>query len=113
MIVINQCKITSRNIVTKRDYWFLQFPFEIHFGWISAAFVLNLNIVAVDLNASSGTQLILAAVSLFILAFAALACIGLKTPQFTLPWVVVWATVSRAYTLYYLCQMKMTASDLI
>ena len=96
MIVINQYKLTSRISVKKRDYWLLQFPFEIHLGWISAAFALNLNIVAVDLNASAHTQVIVAAACLAILGFVAFACLGLKTPQFTVPWVVVWATVSQS-----------------
>jgi hypothetical protein len=93
-ILVRQYRIISRESVSKTDYWLLQFPFEIHCGWICAAFALNLNIIGVALDASASTQVAVASVSLVVLAFSSVACIGLKMPQFTLPWVVVWATVS-------------------
>lgn len=99
VIVVGQYHIRTeqveRNkIAVRSDYWLLQFPFDVHLGWICAAFVLNLNIVAVDLGSSADTQVVCAAISLVALVLVALACLGLKRPHFTLPWVVVWATVS-------------------
>lgn len=85
----------STTNVKPSDYWMLQFPFEIHLGWISAAFALNLNIVAVDAGASADAQVIVAAISLVVLALVAFAGLfGVKRPQFVFPWVAAWATVS-------------------
>ena len=102
MIALRQYKVTTihlsqsnAEIWKRRDYWLLQFPFEIHLAWISAALVLNTNIVVVGVGASAKTQVIVGAVSLVILAFAALSCLFVANrPQFTVPWVVAWATVS-------------------
>lgn len=99
VIVVRQYQIRTEQIernktVVRSDYWLLQFPFDIHLGWICAAFVLNLNIVAVDLGSSAKSQVVCAAISLAALGMVALACLGLKRPHFTLPWVAVWATVS-------------------
>lgn len=94
-ILVRQYGIIYKESISKTDYWLLQFPFEIHCGWICAAFALNLNIVGVASDASAAAQVAVAAISLVALTFAAFACIGLKIPQFTLPWVVVWATVSE------------------
>ena len=102
LIVIVICQyrlISTYNETTTNvkgsDYWLLQFPFEIHLGWISAAFALNLNIVAVDAGASADTQVIVAAVSLVVLALVAFACLfGVNRSHFVLPWVAAWATVS-------------------
>mmetsp|Transcript_16766 Transcript_16766/g.34143 ORF Transcript_16766/g.34143 Transcript_16766/m.34143 type:complete len:322 (-) Transcript_16766:195-1160(-) len=102
-IVVGQYKVvtklsergTSNGPVTRSNYWLLQFPFEIHFGWISAAFALNLNILLVNSGVSSGAQSLMAGISLALLALMALVCLFLiKRPNYTLPWVVVWATVS-------------------
>jgi len=111
MIVTNQYKIRNErfenNVVWKRsDYWLLQFPFEIHFSWICAAFILNLNIVGVDLGASADTQVIIAAISLLILALGAWTCLRLHRPQFTFAWVVAWATVSCRKALRYLIDLN-------
>mmetsp|Transcript_27701 Transcript_27701/g.52515 ORF Transcript_27701/g.52515 Transcript_27701/m.52515 type:complete len:305 (-) Transcript_27701:54-968(-) len=100
-IVVGQYKVvtklsergTSNGPVTRSNYWLLQFPFEIHFGWISAAFALNLNILLVNSGVSSGAQSLMAGISLALLALMALVCLFLiKRPNYTLPWVVVWAT---------------------
>lgn len=81
------------------DYWLLQFPFEIHCGWICAAFALNLNILGIYVGASATARMAIGAVSLVTLAVAAFVCLGLNIPQFTLPWVVAWATVSSVGNL--------------
>lgn len=112
-IVIRQYRIVTKlhvnnGAVKILDYWLLQFPFEIHFGWICAAFALNLNIVAVNLSAGAEAQVAVAAISLAALALAALTCLGLRFPQFTLPWVVVWATVRlKVYISHLLSVMPL------
>jgi hypothetical protein len=96
MIALRQYKVTTKHLSEsnaeswkRSDYWLLQFPFEIHLAWISAALV-------VGAGASAKTQVVVAAVSLVILASAALSCLlVVKRPQFTVPWVVAWATVSE------------------
>lgn len=102
MIALRQYKVTTKHLGEsnaeswkRSDYWLLQFPFEIHLAWISAALVLNTNIVVVGVGASAKTQVALAAVSLVILAVAAFSCLFVvNRPQFTVPWVIAWATVS-------------------
>merc|ERR1719367_2692674 len=39
------------------EYWLLKFPFAIHCGWITAASVLNVNVLAVKLEESPSCQL--------------------------------------------------------
>eukprot|EP00804_Cyclotella_cryptica_P008029 CCRYP_004542-RA/>CCRYP_004542-RA protein AED:0.03 eAED:0.03 QI:183/1/1/1/1/1/4/137/343 len=107
MIALRQYNVTTRHLSNpsteswkRSDYWLLQFPFEIHLAWISAALVLNTNIVVVGAGASAKTQAVVGAVSLAVLAFAALSCLFVvKRSQFTLPLVVAWATFWMSYEL--------------
>ncbi|KAL7461496.1 hypothetical protein ACHAXS_001916 [Conticribra weissflogii] len=108
-IVVGQYKVvaklsereTCNGNVERSHYWLLQFPFEIHLGWISAAFALNLNIMLVNSGASSGAQCLMAGISLAFLALLALTCLFLvNRPNYTVPWVVVWAAVSCAMFLF-------------
>jgi benzodiazapine receptor len=74
-------------------YWLLQFPFELHLGWIMAAFALNINVVLVAEKASSTVQVVVAALSLVVLTISSLACLyKVKTPIYTIPCVAIWAT---------------------
>jgi len=74
-------------------YWLLQFPFELHLGWIMAAFALNINVVLVANKASSAVQVVAAAISLAVVTIASLSCLlrG-KTPKYTIPSVAIWTT---------------------
>mmetsp|Transcript_3239 Transcript_3239/g.5441 ORF Transcript_3239/g.5441 Transcript_3239/m.5441 type:complete len:280 (-) Transcript_3239:1442-2281(-) len=74
-------------------YWLLQFPFELHLGWIMAAFALNINVVLVADKASSTVQVVAAALSLGVLTVSSLSCLyKVKTPNFTIPSVAIWTT---------------------
>lgn len=77
-----------------QEYWFLEFPFEVLTGWIIAAFVVNINVLVVHLNASESIQLvtgIISLVSLFIVGIV-MTCFP-KEPTFVIPIVMAWATV--------------------
>jgi len=85
--------LANQETLKNSDFWLLQFPFEIHLGWIVAAFVLNLNIVVVGTGASANTQVGVAAVSLASVTLLAVSCLVLvKRSLYTIAWVVVWAT---------------------
>jgi benzodiazapine receptor len=99
-IVYRQYNLVMQNlgkevISSRSDYWLLQFPFEIHFSWITAAFVLNLNILAVASGCNATTQAAMAVVSLVLLSTMSFICLKVvKRPIFTFPSVAAWATVS-------------------
>ncbi len=98
IIVVKQHRLrnNSSNEVTmengKKFYWLLQFPFELHLGWIMAAFVLNVNIVLVSIQSSNTVQVIAAAVSLGVLACASILCLFKERPLYTIPAVIAWAS---------------------
>ncbi|KAK1739941.1 hypothetical protein QTG54_009700 [Skeletonema marinoi] len=77
-------------------YWLLQFPFELHLGWIMAAFVLNVNLLLVS---SSGTaQVVAGAISLGLLGCAAILC--LFKVGHCIPSVIAWASFFIHFELY-------------
>jgi hypothetical protein len=87
--------IDEGGVITSSDYWLLQFPFEIHCSWITAALLLNMNILVVNLGGSAEIQAMVASASLAILALASFICLKiLNRPQFVLPSVAAWALVS-------------------
>lgn len=99
IIVVKQHRLrnNSSSRVTvengKKFSWLLQFPFELHLGWIMAAFVLNVNIVLVSLQSSNTVQVIAAAVSLGVLACASILCLfKAQMPLYTIPAVIAWAS---------------------
>jgi len=95
--------VTSQYYVHKREqlagekhtldqFWLLRFPFAIHCGWITAATTLNVNLVAVKLNATAATQLAIGIVTLaYLHAVAVWVTFGLKRPNFTIAGVLAWA----------------------
>ena len=77
-------------------YWLLQFPFELHLGWIMAAFVLNVNLLLVS---SSGTaQVVAGAISLGLLGCAAILCL-FKVGN-CIPSVIAWASFFIHFELH-------------
>ena len=98
IIVVKQHRMRNNSSRTtmengKKFYWLLQFPFELHLGWIMAAFVLNVNIVLVSLQSSNTVQVIAAAVSLGVLACASILCLfKAQRPLYTIPAVIAWAS---------------------
>merc|ERR1719198_2409777 len=79
---------TSSSFNSLKDYilWFL--PFTIHFGWITAASAVNVNVLLVALNISSKFQFYTAAVSLIVLVIVALLILEY---DYIIPIVVTWA----------------------
>ena len=116
-IAFGQYKVVTNLIerqsgLKRSDFWLLQFPFEIHLGWIVAAFVLNLNIVVVASGASAGTQCVVAGVFLAVLAVLSGVCLFLlKRPNYTVPWVVVWAAVRVIYCYVLLFWISFDAAN--
>lgn len=87
--------IDEGGVISSSDYWLLQFPFEIHCSWITAALLLNMNILVVKLGGSAEIQAMVASASLAMLAMASFICLKiLNRPQFVLPSVAAWALVS-------------------
>mmetsp|Transcript_15911 Transcript_15911/g.24220 ORF Transcript_15911/g.24220 Transcript_15911/m.24220 type:complete len:324 (+) Transcript_15911:273-1244(+) len=72
----------------------LVFPFSIHFGWIMAAWLVNLNVVLVAAGGSELQQLILAALSLLIIWFLGVYVTNImKPPSFTIGLVMLWTAL--------------------
>ena len=90
---------TSGNsaLLTWKTYWLLQFPFDAHAGWIVAAFALGTNVLVVSLGGSARAQVIVAALSLVVLAITSAVWLALERPLVTLPLVAAWATVSDPF----------------
>ena len=87
--------ILEKEAISRSDYWLLQFPFEIHCSWITAAFVLNVNILAVALGCNAKTLVVTATASLALLSIISFICLRIvKRPQYTFASVAAWATVS-------------------
>lgn len=74
------------------EYWLARAPFSLQAGWIIAASVLNLNVVADAQSASQATLLALAMVSFgLVLTAASLATFALPVPNPIICFVAFWA----------------------
>lgn len=74
------------------EFWLLRFPFALHGGWITAASALNVNVVAVDQQATAASQLAVGIISLAVLhAISVWHLFGYKRPNYTIPGVLIWA----------------------
>uniref|UniRef100_A0A7S1ZTZ5 Uncharacterized protein n=1 Tax=Trieres chinensis TaxID=1514140 RepID=A0A7S1ZTZ5_TRICV len=71
----SQSRAASDN--TRKEFWLLRFPFQIHAGWIIAATVVNINLVLVASDVSPVIQAMVAALSL-----VAILCIALSALVF-------------------------------
>lgn len=100
MIVNQQNQLEPSSEHGLQEFWILKFPFSIHCGWIAAAFAINMNVLVLDLGASAGPQV---ACAYLTLAFAGLVAIFvlayLSPPDFTIPLVLLWATIGIAVEL--------------
>lgn len=84
---------------TLMEFWFLRFPFAIHCGWLTAASVLNVNVLAVKLDfdetveVDSSVQLAMGIVSLaYLHAVSVWVLYGFSPPNYTIAGVLAWAT---------------------
>ncbi len=100
MIVLNQSKIESEKEKRIEEFWLYKFPFSIHCGWIFAAFAVNLNVTILSLGADAITLSQWGFVTFgYIGLVAAFALLYLNPPDFTIPSVLVWATIGIASEL--------------
>jgi len=93
-IVIAQSSISSSADDRIKDFWLFKFPFSVHFGWIAVAFPVNLNVLLVASGISASGQLVAAYATLIYAVFIAIfALFFFNLPDFTIPSVLVWATL--------------------
>jgi hypothetical protein len=64
-------------------------PFAVHFGWISAASIVNINVVVVSQNASTMAQYVVGIIGLVVLVLFGLGMLYLQ--YITVPLVLAWA----------------------
>lgn len=77
---------------TLSEFWLLRFPFALHCGWLTAASVLNVNVVAVDASAAADVQLAVAIVSLaYLHAVSVWVLFGIRRANYTIAGVLSWA----------------------
>jgi hypothetical protein len=89
-LVYSQYYTTSEGTIV--EFLFLRFPFALHCGWLTAASVLNANVLAVDLNSSAENQLAIGIVSLaYLHAVSVWVLFGFARPNYTIAGVLAWA----------------------
>jgi benzodiazapine receptor len=77
---------------TLLEFWLMRFPFAIHCGWLTAASLLNVNVLVVDMEEPADVQLAVGIISLAILhAVSVWVCFALKRPNYTIAGVLAWA----------------------
>jgi hypothetical protein len=82
------------------EFWFLLFPFSIHFGWLLCATLVNANIVVVWAGAPAVTQITVAICSLVLLhACGVWALFVPARPNYTVPAVIGWAALGVSFRL--------------
>lgn len=92
-ILMSQYKAQETTII--KDYWLLKFPFAIHAGWIIAASFVNLSVVFVKYEIGPIIQYYTAfATIIVVLLIAALALGYPNRPEYVVPLVLSWASVS-------------------
>lgn len=76
-----------------KEFWGFRFPFEIHCGWIFAAFALNVNVVSVASHDNEYIQAVVGALSLIaligVVAYIEYCLDG--GPNYVIPAVFAWA----------------------
>ena len=85
--------VWRQKTISVTDVWWLGFPFQLHFAWITAAAALNVNVLAIDAGASSAIQLAIAILTLSVLFISLIwSLFGVSTPSYTVAAVMAWAT---------------------
>uniref|UniRef100_A0A7S2UKQ1 Uncharacterized protein n=1 Tax=Attheya septentrionalis TaxID=420275 RepID=A0A7S2UKQ1_9STRA len=103
-ILYSQGKHAKKNPSTRawRDYFLLQFPFQIHFAWILVATILNINVLLVFETAEVNTQLYTAIACLNVLSLAASWALFRPCfqalPNYAVALVLAWACVRTGIT---------------
>lgn len=82
------------------EFWLLKFPFSIHCGWIAAAFAVNVNVLVFAAGAPAKAQVTWAVLTLvYILLMAAYFLVYVSSGDFTIPLVLLWASIGVASEL--------------
>ena len=81
-------------------YWLLQFTFELYLGWVMTTFLLSVNVIFIAEQASSSVQVVVAALSLLMLAAASLRYLYQEVPIYTIPSVTIWTTFWICFELH-------------
>lgn len=63
----NRDNINDKPICSIKEFWFFQFPFDVHCGWLVAATALNSSVLAVKNEVSSDTEITMSMLSLCVL----------------------------------------------
>jgi hypothetical protein len=91
-LLISQYYVEPHNKSIK-NYWLLQFPFEIHCGWIIAASCLNVNVIIVSEGYDEVVQSTTGIVTLAtLLTVAAFVLFSPNKPNYVIPFVFAWAS---------------------
>jgi hypothetical protein len=98
LIWISLCALVYSQYYTESErflveFWFFRFPFAMHCGWLTAASVVNVNVVVVHRNAPANVQLAVGIISLaYLHAVSLWVLFGLKrNPNYTIAGVLAWA----------------------
>jgi hypothetical protein len=82
------------------EFWFLLFPFAIHFGWILCATLINANIVVVWFEAPAVTQITVAICTLALIYACSVWALFVPTrPSYTVPATTIWAALGVYFQL--------------
>lgn len=82
----------AKNSTSVSSYWLLHFPFDIHCGWIAAAFVVNVNVLVFSSDASAKVQEVMAYLTIGYALFVAVSALFyLEKPNHTIAGVISWA----------------------
>jgi len=77
---------------TPEEFWLLRFPFDVHAAWITAAAVVNANVVVVWSMESEAIQLLIGIISLVILYIISVCALYVtETPNYTVAIVLAWS----------------------
>eukprot|EP00563_Minutocellus_polymorphus_P017858 CAMPEP_0197725858 /NCGR_PEP_ID=MMETSP1434-20131217/11362_1 /TAXON_ID=265543 /ORGANISM="Minutocellus polymorphus, Strain CCMP3303" /LENGTH=311 /DNA_ID=CAMNT_0043311581 /DNA_START=23 /DNA_END=959 /DNA_ORIENTATION=+ len=99
LVALEYCQYKTKSDGTKTEYWLLRFPFEVHTGWIVAAFAVNSNVAAAKWEASAPALFGLAVASIVYIIICAAFCLFLKKPNYAVPLTLAWATFGIAEEL--------------
>lgn len=85
---------------TLAEFWFLLFPFSIHFGWTLCVTLVSVNIVVVWAKATAVTQITVAICTLALFFACAVWALYVPTrPSYTIPAAIIWETLGVYFQL--------------
>eukprot|EP00534_Pseudo-nitzschia_fraudulenta_P003044 CAMPEP_0201123944 /NCGR_PEP_ID=MMETSP0850-20130426/9442_1 /ASSEMBLY_ACC=CAM_ASM_000622 /TAXON_ID=183588 /ORGANISM="Pseudo-nitzschia fraudulenta, Strain WWA7" /LENGTH=317 /DNA_ID=CAMNT_0047391069 /DNA_START=98 /DNA_END=1051 /DNA_ORIENTATION=+ len=105
LAILSRISESSSSMATSvPGYWLLKFPFEIHAAWIMAATLVNINVVLVAYNSSSGVQTAAGWLSLAVVFCTGIYAVTLVATKgydrvWIVPSVLVWASLAIASEL--------------